>query len=177
MKHEEFVNMLAIQLKPAIYVELGIYHFNCFNKISPLVRGKAYAVDIADNRRLLVKHGHVDFHCCTTTEFYSTWSNEIKKEIDLIFIDADHSKDSVLQDVKNFLPWLREDIGVMVLHDTWPLNKKQTAPEYSGDCYLVPKILKEKLGNNIELFTLPTPYGLTLIRKPGDNWRNGHMDS
>ena len=150
MNHEAFVESIAKQLKPSIYVELGVYHSSNFKQVVPHVRDKAFAVDI---KREFERHKSdapiASFHVMTTEEFYKMWSVEIKLDIDMIFIDADHSKEAVLQDVKNFLPFLKEDSGIMLLHDTWPLDKRQTAPGYSGDCYKVTKVLKEKLGNHI----------------------------
>ncbi len=177
MRHEDLVEEIAKQLKPSIYVELGVFQLECFNRVVRHVKQKAFAIDIKDNSIYMDPGPERSFHRCSTEEFSSTWHNEIKLDIDMIFIDADHSKDAVLQDVKNFLPFLKEDSGIMLLHDTWPLNKQQTAPGYSGDCYKVTKTLKEKLGNHIELITLPVPYGLTLIRKVGDNWRNGNANN
>jgi len=59
----------------------------------------------------------------------------------------------------------------MILHDTWPLNKEQISPGYSGNCYLTTKEIKEKY--SCEVLTIPVPYGLSLIRKVGGDWRNG----
>ena len=96
--------------------------------------------------------------------------NNIIVGIDLIFIDADHSKDAVLKDVDSFWPYIKPDTGLLILHDTWPLNKQQTAPGYSGDCYLATKEIVSKY--SCELLTIPVPYGITLIRRVGKDWRN-----
>lgn len=51
------------------------------------------------------------------------YSNDIAKhwtyEIDLLFIDGDHTEKGVTQDFRNFFPWVREN-GVVSLHDVLP---------------------------------------------------------
>jgi hypothetical protein len=169
MKHYDVIEKIAGGLQPNIYVELGIFRGKTFNLVARHAN-KAYAVDVAGAQKH-IKCNHAEFFMGTTQTFASYWNLKVQKSIDLIFIDADHSKESVLQDVKNFLPWLKIDTGLMVLHDTWPLSKEKIKPEYSGDCYLVPKALKANY--DLEILTLPFLCGLTIIRKPGSDWRNG----
>ena len=96
---------------------------------------------------------------------------EIKKEIDLIFIDADHSKEAVWEDFQNFYKWLRPNTGILVMHDSWPPNQAYTHPGRCGDCYMA--ISKVKQIEDAEVLTLPFQYGLTLVRKVAEDWRNG----
>jgi len=172
MKHESFIEFLASYLKPDVYVELGVYDGSTFNKVYPHVRGWAYGVDIKPLMDDSDKP-NCSITTNTTKEFAVLWSEDIHEDIDLIFIDADHSKEAVLKDAQAFLHWLKLDTGIMVLHDTWPLNKQQTAPGYSGDCYKVTAELKNHYGDGIEVLTIPVSYGLTLIRRVGQDWRNG----
>lgn len=172
MKHEKFIIALAEQLKPQVYVELGIYQSDTFNSVVVHSTGSAYAVDIDENLGTYVtSNPKAEFYGMTTKDFHKLWLSDVRKQIDMIFIDADHSKESVISDASNFMEWLRPDYGIMILHDTWPLNRTQTAPGYSGDCYKAVPILKNRFPD-CEFITIPRPYGMTLIRKPGDNWRN-----
>ena len=173
MKHESFVEFIASYVKPDIYVELGVYDCSTFHKVSEHVVGWSFGVDINplnDKEKL-----GTTIYKETTQDFARRWKNEIEDDIvddiDLIFIDADHSKEAVLKDVENFWPHIKDDTGLIILHDTWPLNKVQTASGYSGDCYLATKEIKEKYA--CELLTIPVPYGLSVIRKIGGDWRNG----
>lgn len=170
MKHEEFVEFIASYTKPQVYVELGVYDGSTFNRVYPHVQSWSYGVDI---KPLMDDSDKPNCYIYTETtqDFFELWQEDIHEDIDLMFIDADHNKDAVLKDVANFWPYLKEDTGLMLLHDTWPLNKQQTAPGYSGNCYLVTGELKNKY--SCEVLTIPVPYGLTMIRKVGRDWRNG----
>jgi len=168
MKHESFLEFIASYIKPQIYVELGIYDCSTFYKVSEHVIDWSFGVDIKplkDDKKI-----NTTIYTETTEEFAKRWADEIQEEIDLIFIDADHSKDAVLKDVDSFWPYIKPDTGLLILHDTWPLNKQQTAPGYSGDCYLATKEIVSKY--SCELLTIPVPYGITLIRRVGKDWRN-----
>lgn len=170
MKHYDVLERIAGGLQPYNYIELGIFRGKTFNLVARHAE-RAYAVDVAGAQKY-IKCNHAEFFMGTTQEFSDHWQTKVKQPVDLIFIDADHSKESVLTDVGNFLPWLRPDVGLMVLHDTWPLSREKISPQYSGDCYLAPKTLK-KMYSDLEILTLPFLCGLTLIRKPGKDWRNG----
>jgi len=171
MRHEQFLETLASLKRPDVYVELGIYQADVTNAIAPYSQ-EVYCADIVDASQY-VKNDNIQFFHEDTEKFAIRWKTQIKKDIDLIFIDADHSAEAVYKDVYNFITYLKKDTGLMILHDTWPLNKKQTAPGYSGDCYKATKRLKNALADSAEILTLPIPYGLTLIRRIGDDWRNG----
>jgi len=170
MKHEEFIEFIASYTKPQVYVELGTYDCSTFNKVKPHVQDWLYGVDLEPKTDELSGE-NFNIYTMSTEEFSELWNEDIHEDIDLMFIDADHSKEAVLKDVDNFWPYLKNDTGLMLLHDTWPLNKEQTKPGYSGNCYLATKEIKEKY--NCELLTIPVPYGLSVIRKVGADWRNG----
>lgn len=162
-------------MRPEVYVELGIAVCGTINRVSPhasevyaVDAGVSCAINIADKEK-------VKFYGEYTTKFADRWREEIKKPVDLIFIDADHSASAVRQDVLNFLPWLKESTGLMLLHDTWPPTREHANPSNCGDCYLIKPWLTElSKMENLEVCTIPTQYGLTLIRKRGKiDWREG----
>jgi len=166
---------IARQQSPNIYVELGICGGATYKSILPYVRGHAYAVDTAPG----VVEEHVtqtsnpksNAFSMRTDDFSKLWDEDIRKEIDLIFIDADHCKESVWQDFQNFYKWLKPNTGILAMHDSWPPNQLYTDPGRCGDCYKA--IANVKRVEGAEVLTLPFQYGLTLVRKVDSDWRNG----
>ena len=170
--HSLILEAIASHMKPKVYVELGIAVCGTLNKVSPHAED-IYAVDAGANTATnIAEKERVKFFGEFTDDFANRWRNEIAKEIDLIFIDADHSAESVKKDVINFLPWLKVDTGLMVLHDTWPPTKEHANPSNCGDCFKIKGWLRS-IDQSLEVCTIPTQYGLTLIRKVGGDWRNG----
>lgn len=170
--HSKFIELLAAELKPAVYVELGISVCETINRVSPLAK-HVWCCDVQDFRGQ-ISHGHnVDFFHENTGEFAKRWNKDIRKEIDLIFIDADHSREAVLHDVQAFYPWLKPDTGIMVLHDMWPPTKELTDVRRCGNGYGAKgEIFQNVIFPDGEMLTIPAQYGLTLIRKKGYAWQN-----
>lgn len=176
LNHKQIVPLLVQFLKPKIYVELGIYRGETFNRCVKALPEEemAFGADTHLQVGYFRKTKQVKLYQETTNDFFKKWGQEIKIPIDLIFIDADHHKEAAFQDATSFWHYLREDTGLMVLHDTWPLNLEDKAFDKSGDSFLVPKMLKTSFhSSQAEILTLPADSGLTLIRKIGGDWRNG----
>jgi hypothetical protein len=167
--HADFVKLIAHEMKPAIYVELGIGDATTLNAVAGHC-GASYAVDIAPGVMQYQKDNIKSF-CMTTDSFHEEWDKNIRTEIDLIFVDACHKSDYVFRDVINFYPWLKKDTGIMILHDTWPPNLTYAGPEHCDDAYKATSRLSGILPD-CELMTIPLEVGLTLIRRRGDDWRN-----
>lgn len=160
--HEDFIVHLAKIIRPRIYVELGLYQCELFNRIVPFA-DKLIGVDIVrEAGKFMEKSKKTEFVCMSTDNY----AKKLKKKpikIDMLFIDANHSKESVLKDFQNYFPFVKEQ-GIILLHDGYPKNKAQTHPGYCGDGY---KAI-EKLSKNTkdyEMMTIPVPPGLTLCRK------------
>jgi hypothetical protein len=174
--HTEILRNIAIQMKPAIYVELGVFLGETLNAVLPWVTEEAYACDIYDNFAANIppdQRHKVHIYSNTRTDALAIgWRETVKKPIDLIFIDADHSKEAVVEDILAFLPFLKEDTGLMVLHDMWPPDRGQTAPGFCGDGYLLKPWLNVQ--SELEYCTLPLQYGVGIIRKIGKAWQNGY---
>lgn len=160
--HEDFIKNLAESLKPKVYVELGLYQCELFNKIVPYAEN-LFGVDINPRAgRWMTKSQKTLFFHGTTDEFVEqVKSNNLK--IDLLFIDADHCKESVLKDFWNYFPYV-ENHGIILLHDTHPKNLQYTDKGYCGNAYLAIDELKNHQ-DEFELMTIPIHPGLTLIRK------------
>ena len=160
--HEKFIVHLAAVLRPKVYVELGLYHCELFNSVIPFA-DRLIGVDLAPEAGTFMKSSpKVEFFGMRTTE-YARIAKREKLKIDFLFIDADHSKESVLADFESFFP-LVSDQGVILFHDSYPKDKKFTEPGYCGDGYkAIEQITRNAKG--YEIMTLPLHPGLTLCRK------------
>lgn len=78
----------------------------------------------------------------------------------LIFIDGDHSYPQVMRDVENSLMCLDTD-GLIVLHDSDPRTDENRKPEKCGTVELA--VMDLRLNRDLQVFTLPVKYGLTLV--------------
>lgn len=161
--HEDIIVLLAKILKPKIYVELGLYECRLFNKMIPFVRDRLIGVDINSRASKFMKHNpKTEFYGLSTDKFVNRLKEE-KLTIDMLFIDADHSKEAVLRDFKNYFPFVR-DQGIILLHDGYPKDAFHTQKGLCGDGY---KAIFElsKVTKDFEMVTLPFHPGLTICRK------------
>ena len=160
--HVPFIVNLASILKPKNYLELGIYQAELFNKLIPHC-GRLTGIDIySDSKNFIKKSNKTNFICSTTDNFFENL-NQTKIKYDLIFIDADHSYESVKKDFNNSLEVIANH-GIILLHDSYPLNKEFTDPGYCGDGYKAVFELSKKT-KNYEMVTIPVHPGLTIARK------------
>jgi hypothetical protein len=167
--HEDFIIHIAQVLKPDLYVELWLYKCTLFNKVVPHAKQLIW-VDLASEPwKYMKKSNKTKFFNMTTDDYYKIIKKEWKK-IDLLFIDANHSKESVKQDFENYFN-LVTDHWIILLHDGFPKNKEFTQPWYCWDGY---KAIEELTKNNVlyEMMTLPVHPWLTLCRKRSThlNW-------
>jgi predicted O-methyltransferase YrrM len=129
----------------------------------PHVQDALYAVDIAKEAGMYMKKNtKAHFYNGTTDSF----AEELKKKgvvIDMLFIDADHRKQSVLDDFKNYFPLVKED-GIIFLHDGYPKNKEETADGYCSNCWEAIAELSRHT-DTYEMMTIPLHPGLTICRK------------
>ena len=160
--HLGFILNLAATLRPKNYLELGIYHCGLFNDIIPFAE-KLTGVDIAPEAgRYMAKDAKARF-VCSSTDDYAARLRETGETFDLIFIDADHSRQAVRKDFTNYIEFLRPH-GLLMLHDTHPLDEAATAAERCGDGYLSIDELSRQT-ERWEMMTVPLHPGLTLCRK------------
>jgi predicted O-methyltransferase YrrM len=160
--HEDFIVHLAGVVRPKVYVELGLYHCALFNRIIPFAE-KLIGVDIsAESGNYMQQSSKTRFFKGTTQEFAKEMEvNPL--QINMLFIDADHSKAAVLHDFKNFFPFVAPH-GLILLHDTHPGNEQMIHPEWCGTAYqAVDELLRET--GSFELMTIPVSPGLTICRK------------
>ena len=91
---------------------------------------------------------------------------------DLIFIDADHTDSQVIIDFENSLMRLSPD-GLIALHDTYPPNEEATGPAACGTAWRARILYLESL--NLQVFTFPVTFGLTLVGRHLGAWANGYL--
>jgi predicted O-methyltransferase YrrM len=159
--HEDFIVELAKVLQPQIYVELGIYHCELFNRVIPYA-GHLIGVDTwQEAGQLMLYSAKVRFIHATTVDF----ARELQDHplmINLLFIDADHSRDAVLRDFYNFFPYVAPH-GLILFHDTHP-QPEHLQPGYCGTAYqAIEELARDTSG--YEMATIPIAPGLTICRK------------
>jgi predicted O-methyltransferase YrrM len=160
MHHSEFIKTIATIYKPNTYLELGLYHGETFSKVIPYAT-KLYGIDLSPNPHLEALRGHANVHIMyeTTNHFFENFN----EGIDMAFIDADHSYESVKQDLEHVLNRLNPN-GIVILHDTDPIHDHYIQPGYCGDCYKIVNYLEER--NDINIVTLPIEEaGLSMVTK------------
>jgi hypothetical protein len=151
--HSDFIHHLAAVYKPKVYVELGLYEGETFDKVSQ-VAGQAIGVDIVDRN---IK-GEV--HIMTTEKYFK----EVHKgQIDMAFIDADHTAESVLADIAMVASYLAPG-GIIILHDTDPEKDSLIDPGYCGDAWKV--VERFENSSTFNIVTLPlAEAGLSILTK------------
>lgn len=165
--HVEIVKAVAIGLKKANvlkrYLELGVKRGTCFNAVAPLAE-IAYGVDITDCYKYIKGNTNMFWHHSTTTEFLNNHNEEEK--FDLVFLDADHKHESSLDDFKRLLPLVNNN-GLILLHDTYPVDKSFLSLSCCGDTYKTAAYIRKNFRDDCEIVTLPFYYGVSIVRKLG----------
>ena len=142
------------------YLELGVRKGLCFNIIAPLSI-EAYAVDVNNSYKFIKQNKNLIWNQMKSFDFLKNHNPD--KKFDLVFIDADHSHKSSLNDFELVLPLVNEN-GIILLHDTYPPNKEFIIPEYCSDTYKTAEYIKEKY-TQYDFVTLPFDYGISIFRK------------
>ncbi|KLU63991.1 SPBc2 prophage-derived glycosyltransferase SunS [Desulfosporosinus acididurans] len=160
--HEDFIVHLASLYRPKVYVELGLFQCALFNRVIPFAE-QLIGVDMTPEAGNYMQHSpKTRFVNCSTQEFVSELEvNPLK--IDMLFIDADHSKEAVLKDFKTFFPYVAPH-GLILLHDTHPSDEAMMQPNWSGTACQAVEILAQDT-KDYELMTIPIGPGLTICRK------------
>jgi glycosyltransferase involved in cell wall biosynthesis/predicted O-methyltransferase YrrM len=160
--HEDFIVHLASILRPRVYVELGIYRCALFNRVIPFA-DHLIGVDLnPEAGQFMAKSSKTQFINSTTLEF----AQQIKAGslwIDMLFIDADHSKGAVLQDFYAYLPYVAPH-GLILLHDVHPGSEELLNPAWCGTAYLAAEELS-RYRDEFEIMTIPASPGLAICRK------------
>lgn len=152
---------LARRMKPTLYLEMGVRDGSCIMRVKPHA-GHCVGVDL----QWPAKCTGYEFHLCSTRDFIKDRLPKFR-DIELCFIDADHSAKSVLEDFEGVLPYMADN-GLILLHDTFPEDESRTAPNESGDCWKTASHIRQHSSQyNVEIVTIPVPPGFSIIRKLG----------
>lgn len=109
----------------------------------------------------------IELHHMTSDEFFA----KCEHLYNIIFVDGDHSEKQVRRDIDNAVKHLTNS-GLLLLHDTYPPSKSYTSADACGTAYRAIEGLDEER-RDLEVFTFPVTYGLTLIRQfvaPDEEW-------
>lgn len=161
--HEDFIVQLASILRPKVYIELGLWKCDVFNRVCDYA-DELYGIDVDSKAGTLMKmiNGKTNFFCGTTVKFAEQFKNTSKK-IDFIFIDADHSERAVQTDFELFFPML-SDQGIIAFHDAYPKDATWTDQGFCGDGYKFIARLSAHT-SKFEVMTIPVHPGIALLRK------------
>ena len=170
---------LVRSMKPQVCVEIGSARGKsaCFIGLA-LKRngqGKLYAIDphmrtnwndvaSVDTHPLIIKNLHtagvtdyVEIVRKTSAEAVKNW----KPEIDVLFIDGDHSYEGVKADWDRFLPFMKP-FGAVIFHDTlWDIRPD---PQYQRADMGVPRFVDELRKAGYPAITIDQNFGVTLIQ-------------
>jgi predicted O-methyltransferase YrrM len=142
------------------YLELGTYFGNTIQKIAPLVK-RCVCVDVVDMR---MDKTIGEFYNTTTDKFFEYFHDRV----DVIFIDADHHYESVKRDFDHSVQLLNKN-GIVILHDTDPIDQATTAFNLCGDVYKVVDYIQETYPDVFNMITLPiNDMGLTIVNRKID---------
>lgn len=160
--HEDFILFLTSIVRPKVYVELGLYQCALFNRVIPFAE-TLIGVDL---------NGEAGQHMQMTpkTRFFHGTTQAFAQElaarpmqIDMLFIDADHSREAVLQDFYDFFPYVSPH-GLILLHDSHPGSAEMMDPTLCGTAYQAIDELSRRT-DAYEMVTIPISPGLTICRK------------
>jgi cephalosporin hydroxylase len=154
------VQLLYRIFQPVVYLEVGVLNGDTINTLVPLARefgGRLLGIDLQRQERV---HSCVEFFQRDSSLIGPEWSIPL----DMVFIDADHSKDAVLRDFNDFFKWLNPGC-LMLMHDTYPPSEKSAQPGLCGTAWQAAWELRQRKSDEYEILTFPTYYGLTVIRK------------
>tara|TARA_R110000803_G_C11989495_1_gene321978 strand:- start:34990 stop:35487 length:498 start_codon:yes stop_codon:yes gene_type:complete len=152
MHHSDFVAAIASIYKPNLYLELGVFEGETWNKVTPFCERKI-GVDVASKRL------SGDIRTQTTKEFFS----DFNENVDMVFIDADHNFESASLDFENSLSRLSPG-GCILIHDTDPEADWLFDQTRCGDSYKIVSTLEQR--SDLNIVTIPcVEAGLSLITR------------
>jgi len=160
--HATFIEHIASIIRPIVYVELGLYQCEVFNKVIPYTQ-RAIGVDMNPEAEKYMTRSDKSFFVHATTDEFAASLKHKHLEINMLFIDANHSKEAVQQDFWNFFPLIVTN-GLILIHDAYPANSYLTSPGYCGNGYkTIAELSRQR--DLFELITIPINPGLAICRK------------
>ena len=158
MNYSDIIPVICSSVQCKLYLELGAQFGSTLNKVT--TKGiRAVGVDIKKQWMI----GHFEFFEESTDKFFTHFN----EKPDVIFIDGDHSFESVKKDFINSLNILNE-YGIIFLHDTDPYTESYLTLDYCGDAYKIIDWIKENY-KDLDVITLQADEpGLTIVKRSND---------
>jgi len=174
MEFREMMVALVRLFWPHTYVEVGVAGGYTFNEIAPMV-DRAVAVDLRPMPGV-IERTNVETFQMPSRLFALWWTFFDCGPIDLLFIDANHSARSVIDDLEGLAPFVREGTGLVCLHDTHPNQVDRYARKTGYAWNAAWQVRTETRWRGAwEIVTLPGPVsGMSLLRKSRNqlSWRS-----
>lgn len=170
--YRHWLTRLHQVLRPQVYLEIGVESGQTLRLAqAPTVAIGIDPVPAPD----AAPHGtdgsaaQTHIHAVTSQAFFASPQSiaEIPGPVELAFIDGDHGFASVLHDFMQ-VEAVSHPNGVIVLHDTWPLNSLTASPSrktgfYTGDGWKLLPCLRA-IRPDLHSVTIATPpTGLTVV--------------
>jgi hypothetical protein len=164
------ISSIAQQLKPSVYLEVGVFQCVTFNEVSKHAN-LAIGSDLIESSRNFFSHSNQEL-VVGDIDVVADFLFNRNLSLGMVFIDANHQKEFVVRDFEALEPFLDRN-SLVIFHDTFPGTREQSAPEFCGDAYLAVPLLREKFPN-YSFVTLPIHPGLTFATKTIDMplWTN-----
>ena len=155
--HYDLIPFLAKGLGVKKFLELGCHQGKLLARMVGLGVECVVGVDFA--HRAEVEGATAYF--LNTDEFFTGEAAKFAP-FDMIFIDCDHTESAVERDFNYSIKCVGEN-GLVLLHDTLPMDEDGTRPDRSGTAYRFAERLRSN--DEYEVCTLPFSPGLTIVRK------------
>jgi hypothetical protein len=157
--HVGIIQRLVATYPSCRYLEVGVRHATCWNRVAPLAL-VAEGVDIDAGVLDHVVDDDGEVHILSSDDYFRDIAGD--KQFEVIFLDGDHRFEQVDKDFTNALGHLASG-GTIVLHDTWPGSREETGELACGTVYK----LAERLERDPEFnaFTLRRFPGVTLVQR------------
>lgn len=170
--HPKFISNFAKQVGVSNYLEVGVYQCETLRLVAKSA-DRVVGIDI-DSKALesAPRRSNVTTFLGTAQDYLSLQGSE---RFDLIFIDANHSKASVIEDFEAVQSMLMAG-GTIMLHDTWPKTREFSSPMFCGDAFLAVHELRKRRPD-FSFFTIPSHPGLTLCQRTDifPPWFDSHL--
>ena len=129
VSERELACLLSYAAEAKVIVEIGTFEGKTTGLLAKNSAGTVYSIDPCFKGRLGLSYGEViaKSYCrklgLNNVEFIKGYSHEVApafaEMIDLLFIDADHSYESIKRDWHDWVPKVRHG-GIVALHDSRP---------------------------------------------------------
>lgn len=157
--HTTLIEHIASWIKPERYLEIGIEDGTNLRKVQNWAH-ECYAVDIKLRNRNY--KSNVKLFEMPSNDFFQNLDPSIK--FDMAFIDGDHEKNQVYKDFVNLEHRMIDD-GVILMHDSVPMNEGMLLPHFSNNAWEAILKIKNEFLTRWEIVSLPMNPGLTIMRK------------